>query len=96
MSRIIKWLKENGIAFTESTNENSTCKYITIILEQDCIWINGYNEEMHYDKAINIVYSKSYKFYNVIEKTGYSLSKTLVNTSRSDVVIDTLSERLLP
>ena len=54
-TKIIKYLTESGIKYVYNVN-------IVITLETDCIWVNGYNEKMHYNKALYISQNK-YKTY---------------------------------
>lgn len=92
MKKIIKWLDDNNIDYVLASE--GTSEYITIILETDCIWINGFGEEMKYDKKINIHYNKQLG-YGVYEQYMYSRTKTLVSTKRYKDVVDTLKLKLL-
>lgn len=92
MSKVIKWLQENGIDFT--VEEYSHSKTIRIILEKNCIWVNGFGENMYYDKDICVRYGKGYKDYYVRELTGYNTSRILLKYStRANDVIKALERR---
>lgn len=90
MKKIIKWLEENGIQYTYA--ERGKNKYIYIILEKDCIWINGFNQSMKYDKIIR-VHQDTYKTYGVFETYEYSMTKTLKTSKKADIIIEALAER---
>lgn len=90
MKKIQKWLQENNIEFIYSSQRRNYC--IEIILEKDCIWINGFGQPMQCNKSITISYD-TYKIYGVYEHIGYSLSKKLIISKRADTVIDILAER---
>lgn len=92
MKKILKWLDDNNIGYILASE--GTSEYITIILETDCIWINGFGEPMKYDKKITIHHNK-YLGYGVYEQYMYSRTKTLVSTKRYEDVIDVLQSRLL-
>lgn len=87
MSKIKKWLEAQGIQYTVKEDA-----IISIILEPDCIWINGFGEPMRYDKKISIV-KNTYKDYIVTEITGYSMHHRLCWTGKQDEVIRVLAER---
>ena len=86
MTKIRKWLDDNGIAYEYDG-------HITIYLERDCIWVNGFGEDMRYNKLI-AVYQNTYSKYIVREITGYSMSHQIIYTSKQDSVIDALNTRL--
>jgi len=87
MSKIKKWLLQSGIAFEEINGR------IIIMLEAGCTWINGFGEQMMYDRAISI-YKNTYGKYIAVETTGYSMSHRLVWSTKQDTVIQCLQERL--
>lgn len=87
MNKIIKALEEKGIKYTLDKKGN-----ITIELEKDCIWINGYNEEMKYNKKVSI-YKDTYKNYFMVEVTGYNLSKTISKSTKQDIIVDAINTR---
>lgn len=90
MKKIIKWLELNGFNFTyEERNKN---KFITIVLEKDCIWINGFNQPMKYDKDI-VIHQDSYKTYGIYERYDYSLTKTLKTSKKANDIINILKIR---
>lgn len=89
MKKIINWLKKHNIYF--SFTDKGVNKYITITLE-DAIWINGYNEEMKYQKYINIHFD-TYKNYSVTECIGYNRFITLGKNTKADKIIDVLAKR---
>ena len=90
MNKIKKWLDINGIKYTYTEKGNS--KYIDIILENGCVWVNGFNESMTYDKVMRI-YQDTYKNYVVTETYGYNLTKTIKKNTKADVIIEALKER---
>ena len=90
MKKIMKWLEENGIQYTYTEHRKN--KYIDIVLEKDCIWINGFNQHMKYDKSIRI-HQDTYKTYGVFETYEYSMTKTLKTSKKADIIIETLMER---
>ena len=92
MNRIIRWLKEHGIAYSYSESGNS--KIIDIILEKDCIWINHYDEPIKYDKSIRVV-QNTYKIYKAYETYQHNMTATLRISGRSSDIIDVLEERIL-
>lgn len=67
--------------------------YIVIMLEKDCIWVNGFGEDMHYDKKI-CIHKNTYGDYIIVEVTGYSLSKKLFWGTRQADAIEALKNRL--
>lgn len=92
MKKILKWLEENGIKnYTLSKRGKDDC--ITIILEKNCVWINGFNQPMKFDKKITIHHNK-YSGYGVFEQYNYSMTKTLVSCKKLEGVIETLKDRL--
>lgn len=88
MKKIMKWLDSMNIKYDLNNG------YIVIILEKDCIWVNGFGEPMKYDKKISI-YKNPYSEYVIYEVTGYNLHKKLFQGSRADNAIYTLDKRLL-
>ena len=88
MKNVEKWLQKNGISYSTDARRNN--EYIFITLEKDCVWVNGFGEEMLWDHTISIFRSGAYKNYIVTEKTGYSLSHTHCRTSKQSEVIRTL------
>lgn len=90
MNKIKKWLEAQGIKF-EYIDERVN-KYIVIVLEKDCVWINGYGEPMKYDHKITIA-QNTYKTYGVSEKTGYSRYESLGHSTRANDIIDILQKR---
>lgn len=91
MKKILKWLDDNNIDYVFSSKGKEEC--ITIILETDCIWINGFGEPMKYDKKITIHHNK-YLGYGVYEQYMYSRTKTLMSSKKFEDVIDALKSRL--
>lgn len=90
MKKLIKWLEENNIKFTYT--DKGVDKYITITLEEDAVWVNGFGEDMHYTKVIRIWYS-TYKVYTATETTGYNLYNTLAKSTKVDNIIKALAVR---
>lgn len=90
MGKIIKWLEAQGIEFQYSEKRRSKC--VVILLEKDCIWVNGFNQPMRYDRNITIYYN-TYKTYTVTEVTGYSRHATLAISTRAEDIIEVLAER---
>lgn len=90
MKKIMKWLEENGIQYTYT--ERGKNKYIDIVLEKDCIWINGFNQPMKYNKTIR-VHQDTYKTYGAFETYDYSMTKTLKTSKKADAIIEALTER---
>ena len=93
MNKILKWLEENKISFTFEKAKCFKGFIITIMLEKDCEWVNGFGKIMKYDKKITITKSTSYNSYHMQEVTGMSLSKGLCNTTKQEVIIDALKKR---
>lgn len=89
MSKIIKWLKENRIDF-EQVREGC----VVILLEKDCVWVNGFGEEMKYDKRI-AVYKNTYNDYIITETVGYNRTEKLFHGTRAKDAIKVLKERLV-
>ena len=87
MNKIIKALEEKGIKYTLDNKGN-----ITIELEKNCIWINGYKEEMKYNKEISII-KDTYKNYIMVEVVGYNKVTTLVKNTKQDVVVESIIKR---
>lgn len=90
MKKVIKWLDEHNINYSLSTEGKDEC--ITIILETDCIWINGFGKPMKFDKKVRVLYDK-YLGYRVYEQYGYNLTKTLATCRKADMTIDVLNKR---
>ena len=90
MNKVKKWLDANGIQYTYTEKGNS--KYIDIILESGCVWVNGFNENMYYDKSIRI-YQDTYKNYVITETYDYNLTKTIKKNTKADIIIEALEER---
>lgn len=86
-TKILKYLNDKAIDYAYNGID------IVITLDADCVWINGYKQEMHYNKDIYITKNK-YNTYFVIETTGFNMHKTLCNTSKQAEVIRVLQERL--
>lgn len=78
-TKIIKFLNDNNVEWFWDKNHS-----IIIPIENDCVWVNGFGEDMHYNKAIHI--AKHNPNYYCGERTGYSLSRCLANGSQQDVV----------
>lgn len=93
MQKILKWLESQGIKYILSSNRSNKEECITIVLEKDCIWINGFNKPMKYDKIITIHHNK-YLGYGVYEQYEYSMTKTLVSCKKWEMVVDALKNRL--
>lgn len=89
MSKIIKWLKEHGIDF-EQVREGC----VKILLENDCVWVNGFGEEMKYDKGI-AVYKNTYNDYIITETVGYNRISKMFHGTRANDAIKVLKERLV-
>ena len=90
MNKIIKWLTENGIPFI--TRQTHYGIHITIVIEPDCVWINGFGKEMHYEHHICIG-QNTYKKYEVVENTGYARSHVLFCGGKADNAIKILAKR---
>lgn len=90
MTKIRTFLKEQGIEYQERESSNG---YIEIMLEKDCIWVNGFGEDMYYDKKISI-YKNTYGDYIIMEKTGYSETKKLFWGRKQIHAIEVLRKRL--
>ena len=93
MKKILKWLEEHGIEYTLSSSSRDREERITIILEKDCVWINGFNQHMKFDKKITIHHNK-YSGYGVYEQYDYSMTKTLVTCKKWEIVVEELKDRL--
>ena len=87
MTKIRALLEANGIEY-ETKNE-----YLVIMLEKDCIWVNGFGEDMHYDKKLSI-HKNTYGDYIIMETTGYNQSKKLFWGTRQANAIEVLRKRL--
>ena len=90
MNSILKWLKENGIECQYI--DKRTDKYIRIVLEVGCIWVNGFGEDMVYDKYISI-HKDTYKNYTVSECVGYNMITTSTRSTKQQNIIKALSDR---
>lgn len=90
MKKIIKWLELNGIQYTYK--ESGKNKYIDIIIEKNCVWINGFNQPMKYNKMVRIM-QDTYKTYGLYETYNYSMTKTLETSKKCDVIIEALKRR---
>lgn len=86
MKKLMKWLEEHNIEFTINKG------YIVVTLESNCIWVNGFGEDMVYDKKIRI-YQDTYKNYVITEVTGYMMVATLFKGTKADNAIKILSKR---
>lgn len=87
MNKIIEWL------ITHNTNyELSKDGCITIFIEKDCVWVNGFGEKMKFDKKITIRHDK-YSGYGVYEHYGYLLTKTIISCIKHEPVLEKLKER---
>lgn len=86
----MKWLEQNGIQYSYKQCGNT--KHIDIILEKDCIWINGFNEPMKYDKKIRIT-QDTYKTYGAYETYNYNMARTLEVSKKADTIIEALEKR---
>ena len=95
MSKILKWLEEHNISYTIEKMKSVKADRIRIVLEKDCVWINGFGQPMKYDKEITIVKSTSYGTYYMQEVTGMSLSKSLCTTTKQTDIITALEKRFL-
>lgn len=93
MNKIIKWLTENGIEFTiERPKYNIGPEFICIVLEEDCVWVNGFGKDMHYARTITIG-QNTYKKYEIIEKVDYSSYDALFVGGKADNAIKILAKR---
>lgn len=90
INKIKKWLELNNIKYTYKVEGNN--KYMDIILESGCIWENGFNEAMTYNKSIRI-YQDTYKNYVITETYGYNLTKTIKKNTKADIIIEALKKR---
>ena len=90
MNKIIKWLTDNGIEFTTEYGHHGMI--ITITLEEDCIWVNGFGKDMHYARTIR-VFQDTYKKYEIIEKVGYASFHALFRGGKADNAIEILTKR---
>jgi len=87
ITKVEKWLNENNI---EHTSDNDL---IEIMIEPNCVWINGFGKPMKYDRKYRVLKNK-YRDYFVIEVTGYNLHHQHCWTKKQDTVIDVLSRLL--
>lgn len=87
MTKIRAFLEAQGIEYSYDKG----C--IVIMLKKDCIWVNGFGEDMHYDKKICIS-KNTYGDYIVGEVTGYSQGKKLYWGTKQSGVIEVLKNRL--
>lgn len=90
MTKIRAFLEAQGIEYQERESSNG---YIEIMLERDCIWVNGFGEDMHYDKKISI-YKNNYGDYIIMEVVGYNQSKKLFWGRKQIHAIEVLKRRL--
>lgn len=91
MNKIKKWLDENGIQYTFT--DKGTNKYITILLESGCVWVNGFGENMYYDRKISI-HQDTYKNFEVTEQIGYNRFNRIAKSTKQDNIVKALTERL--
>lgn len=91
MSRIIKWLTENGIKF-EVKHSKYHSDFVAIMLEEGCVWVNGFGEDMVYDRMITIHQDTTYKNYYVKSVVGYNRVENLFKGTRAKDVIEVLAE----
>lgn len=94
MKKIIDWLKNHGLEYEYKSKTHKSDEYISIFIERDCIWINGFNHPMKYDKKITIHHNK-YSGYGVYEQYGYSLTKQLLSCKKYELVLETIKERFM-
>ena len=62
---------------------------IVITLERDNVWVNGYGEEMKWDRTITIS-QNTYKQYALVEATDFSKAKTHIKTGKQKELIQKL------
>lgn len=94
MKTLIKWLQEHGIEFKQYKDNLNRIYRIVITLEKDCIWVNGFGEDMKYDKLIGIGKDLTYGGYKMGEVIGYNRSKTLFVGTKVKDLIKVLAKRL--
>lgn len=89
MTKIKKWLDEQGIAYTLERGAH-TLEVIRIMIEPNCTWENGFGESMQYDKRISIW--KDRKVYLISETIGYNQVHTIYS-SKQDNIVEELQRR---
>ncbi len=91
MNIIEKWLKENGVSY--SVELRGRTKYIVIILEKDCVWVNGFGENMLYDRKISI-YRNTYGKFSAVLRCGYASDRLIFCTGKQKEVIAALAKHI--
>lgn len=85
MNQIKKYLDNNGVAWHKFIRLGNQ-ERIVITLEKDNVWVNGYGEEMKWDRTITI-HQNSWKKYVAYIETGYNMGQTLaVSGKQSDII----------
>lgn len=88
MNQIKKYLKDSGVTH-EVKSDMFNNEIILITLEKDNVWVNGYGEDMLWDRGIRISQDR-YKKYIMSEQTGYSMNKTHIRTGRQKDIVTKL------
>lgn len=91
MNIIEKWLKESGVSY--SIEFQGKVKYIVIVLEKDCVWVNGFNEKMLYDRKISI-HRNTYGRFSAVIRDGYASHTLIICTGKQKEVVKALEEYL--
>lgn len=88
MTKIIKWLDANHIPFEVRDKSSPAIKQIAIVLERDLVWVNGYGENMMWNKEI-LITQDAYKKYSTTIATGYNKFTTLIYRTgkQTDIII---------
>lgn len=91
MKQIIKCINDKGIEFRKFKylHENA----IKIIVEKDNIFINGFQEEMKWDREL-IIYQDRYKKYILKETIGILSTKTHIETGKQKELVLILKKLL--
>lgn len=76
MRKITLWLDEQKIPYTVKTHIGGRTG-ISIPLEQDLIWINGFGDEMKWDRSIWIT-QDTRKKYHAWVTIGYNRSMPII------------------
>ncbi|PGT90031.1 hypothetical protein [Bacillus thuringiensis] len=90
MKQIKKYLVDNNIQHEIEVSKIWKEETIVILIEKGNVWVNGYGNEMKWDRVIAI-HQNRYKKYVVTEKVGYSRTKEHIKTGKQKEVTNLLA-----
>jgi hypothetical protein len=88
MNQIKKFLDNNKVAWNKFIRLGNQ-ERIMITLQKDNVWVNGYGEEMKWDRTVTI-YQNTWKKYVAVIETGYNMNQSFAVSGKQKDIIEKL------